>query len=120
MALSHCIVLLAISSFLGACVALSFPHLPFDGHHGIHGHRAIHSHHGIHGHHSRHGIRGHNDTQGWLSGSATFYGLPIASGPPDNGKAHNALSSLIHTQVIHKNMVYFANRGKVREQIDFE
>ncbi|XP_078182423.1 expansin-B3-like [Carex rostrata] len=82
MALSHCIVFLAISSVLGACVAhdLSFPHLP-DGHHVIESLHGIHGRHSIHGH----GIRGHNDTQGWLSGSATFYGLPTASGPPDNG-----------------------------------
>lgn len=97
MALSHCIVFLAISSVLGACVAhdLSFPHLP-DGHH------VIQSLHGIHGRHSRHGhgIRGHNDTQGWLSGSATFYGLPTASGPPDNGKGHNALFNT-HTHKLY-------------------
>lgn len=90
MALSHCIVLLAMmSSLLGARVAASSSH---------HGRRAIHRHHskhGRHGIHSRHGIRG-NDTQGWLSGSATFYGLPTASGPPDNGNPNNALFN-IHT-----------------------
>ncbi|KAJ4744669.1 Expansin-B3 [Rhynchospora pubera] len=79
MALSHSIILLSICSLLGACVAMS------SSHHGIHGHHGHHARrHGVHRHRA---IQGRNDTLGWLSGSATFYGPPTASGPLDNGGA---------------------------------
>jgi hypothetical protein len=82
MALSHCFVLLAITSLLGASAALGCSH------HGRHGFHAKRSQHGTQ---HCHGIWSLNYTQGWLSGSATFYGLPTASGPPDNGNTHNAM-----------------------------